>query len=199
MSVILHLSPYFSDRFLLTFTPQVINQIKVHTCVNHTMFASHILAVALQGLWNCLLFAATCLCFIYLPLFSPPPDKIPVIVSMFQKHDRNISDSIFIKDSPITFDVKIHDPSYYLNNSAISYKWNFGDGSGLFVASGSSTSHTYTLQGNFTLNLTVQAIIPVPCRPVTPTAPPPTSAGKHLSNSTGIWSYAKTLYSDVFS
>lgn len=112
--------------------------------------------------------------FIY--LFFTPPDKIPVIVSMFQKHDRNISDSIFIKDSPITFDAKIHDPSYYLNNSAISYKWNFGDGSGLFVASGSSTSHTYTLQGNFTMNLTVQAIIPVPCKPVTPTAPPPTSA-----------------------
>ncbi|XP_054240958.1 transmembrane glycoprotein NMB [Indicator indicator] len=103
-------------------------------------------------------------------------DKIPVSVSMSQKHDRNISDSIFIKDSPITFDVKIHDPSYYLNDSAITYKWNFGDGSGLFVTSSSSTSHTYTLQGNFTLNLTVQAIIPVPCKPVTPTAPPPTSA-----------------------
>lgn len=144
------------------------------------------LAVAVQGLWICLLFAARYPSFIYLPLFPPPPDKIPVFVSMFQKHDRNISDSIFIKDSPITFDAKIHDPSYYLNNSAISYKWNFGDGSGLFVASGSSTSHTYTLQGNFTLNLTVQAIIPVPCKPVTPTAPPPTSAGKHLSNSTGI-------------
>ncbi|XP_010184350.1 PREDICTED: transmembrane glycoprotein NMB, partial [Mesitornis unicolor] len=103
-------------------------------------------------------------------------DKIPIFVTMFQKHDRNISDSIFIKDSPITFDVKIHDPSYYLNNSAISYKWNFGDGSGLFVVSSSTTSHTFTLQGNFTLNLTVQAIIPVPCRPVTPTAPLPTSA-----------------------
>ncbi|KFP80907.1 Protein QNR-71, partial [Acanthisitta chloris] len=103
-------------------------------------------------------------------------DKIPISVILFQKHDRNISDSIFIKDSPITFDVKIHDPSYYLNNSAISYKWNFGDGSGLFVASGSTTSHTYTLQGNFTLNLTVQAIIPVPCRPVPPTAALPTSA-----------------------
>ncbi|XP_008935982.1 PREDICTED: transmembrane glycoprotein NMB [Merops nubicus] len=103
-------------------------------------------------------------------------DKIPIFVSIFQKHDRNISDSIFIKDSPITFDVKIHDPSYYLNNSAISYKWNFGDGSGLFVASSSTTSHTYTLQGNFTLNLTVQAIIPVPCKPVTPTVPLPTSA-----------------------
>ncbi|XP_031445960.1 transmembrane glycoprotein NMB [Phasianus colchicus] len=103
-------------------------------------------------------------------------DKIPLFVSMSQKHDRNISDSIFIKDSPITFDVKIHDPSYFLNNSAISYKWNFGDGSGLFVESGATTSHTFALQGNFTLNLTVQAIIPVPCKPVTPTPSLPTPA-----------------------
>ncbi|XP_071591808.1 transmembrane glycoprotein NMB isoform X2 [Heliangelus exortis] len=103
-------------------------------------------------------------------------DKIPIFVSIFQKHDRNISDSIFIKDSPIMFKANIHDPSYYLNNSAISYKWNFGDGSGLFVASGSSTSHIYALQGNFTWNVTVQAIIPVSCRPVTPAVPVPTSA-----------------------
>ncbi|XP_425991.3 transmembrane glycoprotein NMB [Gallus gallus] len=103
-------------------------------------------------------------------------DKIPIFVSMSQKHDRNISDSIFIKDSPITFDVKIHDPSHYFNDSAISYKWNFGDGSGLFVESGATTSHTFALQGNFTLNLTVQAIIPVPCKPVTPTSSLPTTA-----------------------
>lgn len=135
---------------------------------------------------------------LYLFTFFSPTDKIPLSVSMFQKHDRNISDSIFIKDSPITFEVKIHDPSYYLNNSAISYKWNFGDGSGLFVASGSTTSHTFTLQGNFTPNLTVQAIIPVPCKPVTPTAPPPTAAGKSLPNSSDIKSYAKTLISDIF-
>lgn len=161
---------------------------------------SHILTVAVQGLWSCLLFAARYVCFIYLLLlFFSPPDKIPIFVSMFQKHDRNISDSIFIKDSPITFDVKIHDPSYYLNNSAISYKWNFGDGSGLFVVSSSTTSHTYTLQGNFTLNLTVQAIIPVPCRPVTPTAPLPTSAGKSLSNSSDVRSCGKTLNSGILS
>ncbi|XP_042672834.1 transmembrane glycoprotein NMB [Centrocercus urophasianus] len=112
-------------------------------------------------------------------------DKIPLSVSLSQKHDRNISDSIFIKDSPITFDVKIHDPSYYLNNSAISYKWNFGDGSGLFVESSATTSHTFALQGNFTLNLTVQAIIPVPCKPVTPTPSLPTPAvtTEALSNS----------------
>uniref|UniRef100_A0A8C3L710 Glycoprotein nmb n=1 Tax=Chrysolophus pictus TaxID=9089 RepID=A0A8C3L710_CHRPC len=109
-------------------------------------------------------------------------DKIPLFVSMSQKHDRNISDSIFIKDSPITFDVKIHDPSYYLNNSAISYKWNFGDGSGLFVESSATTSHTFALQGNFTLNLTVQAIIPVPCKPVTPTPSLPTLAASSNSD-----------------
>lgn len=114
-------------------------------------------------------------------LFFFLADKIPLFVSMSQKHDRNISDSIFIKDSPITFDVKIHDPSYYLNNSAISYKWNFGDGSGLFVESGATTSHSFALEGNFTLNLTVQAIIPVPCKPVTPTPSLPTPAGKSSS------------------
>ncbi|XP_062423790.1 transmembrane glycoprotein NMB [Rhea pennata] len=108
-------------------------------------------------------------------------DKIPLFVNMSQKNDRNISDSIFIKDSPITFDVKIHDPSSYLNNSVISYKWDFGDGSGLFVSSSSITLHTYALQGNFSLNLTVQAIIPVPCKPVTPTPPLPTSAELVLS------------------
>ncbi|XP_030359586.1 transmembrane glycoprotein NMB isoform X1 [Strigops habroptila] len=124
-------------------------------------------------------------------------DKIPVFVSMFQKHDRNISDSIFIKDSPITFDVKIHDPSYYLNNSAISYKWNFGDGSGLFVASSPVVSHTYTLQGNFTPNLTVQAIIPVPCKPVTPTAPLPTSAVMTGASSNADYSITVESVEDI--
>lgn len=75
MSVIPHLFPYFSGCFLLTFTPQAINQIKVETCVKDTMFMSHILAVAVQRLWNCLLFAARYLCFIYLPLFSPLQTK----------------------------------------------------------------------------------------------------------------------------
>lgn len=158
---------------------------------------SDILTVAVQGFWSCWWFAAGYVCFILLD-FSLL-DKIPIFVSMFQKHDRNISDSIFIKDSPITFDVKIHDPSSYLNNSAISYKWNFGDGSGLFVTSSSTTSHTFTLQGNFTLNLTAQAIIPVPCKPVTPTAPLPTSAGKSSSNCSDITSCAKTLRSGILS
>uniref|UniRef100_A0A8C8S370 Glycoprotein nmb n=1 Tax=Pelusios castaneus TaxID=367368 RepID=A0A8C8S370_9SAUR len=102
-------------------------------------------------------------------------DKIPLFVNLSQKNDRNASDFVFIKDSPITFDVKIHDPSHYLNNSAVSYKWDYGDGSGSFISNNSISTHTYTLQGNFSLNLTVQAIIPVPCGPATPTPPYPTS------------------------
>uniref|UniRef100_K7G557 Glycoprotein nmb n=1 Tax=Pelodiscus sinensis TaxID=13735 RepID=K7G557_PELSI len=102
-------------------------------------------------------------------------DKIPLYVNLSQKNDRNASDSVFIKDSPITFDVKIHDPSHYLNNSAISYTWGYGDGSGIFISNSPISTHTYTLQGNFSLNLTVQAIIPVPCGPATPTPPLPTS------------------------
>ncbi|KAM6451484.1 transmembrane glycoprotein NMB [Liasis olivaceus] len=94
-------------------------------------------------------------------------DQIPFSVNISQKNNRNVSDFIFIKDIPIMFDVQIHDPSHYLNHSAISYHWNFGDDSGLFVSNNSDSTHTYTLLGNFSANLSVQAIIPAPCGPVT--------------------------------
>ncbi|XP_053266173.1 transmembrane glycoprotein NMB [Podarcis raffonei] len=100
-------------------------------------------------------------------------DKIPFYVNMTQKNDRNASDYIFIKDIPITFDVQIHDPSHYLNRSAISYRWNFGDGSGLFVSNSSVQMHTYKLLGNFSLDLSVHALIPAPCGPPTPLPPTP--------------------------
>ncbi|XP_053122125.1 transmembrane glycoprotein NMB isoform X7 [Hemicordylus capensis] len=98
-------------------------------------------------------------------------DKIPFHVKISQKNDRNASDHIFIKDQPITFEVQIHDPSHYLNDSVITYHWNFGDGSGSFVSNNSVFMHTYTLLGNFSLNLSVQAIIPTTCGPITPTPP----------------------------
>ncbi|XP_061442939.1 transmembrane glycoprotein NMB isoform X2 [Rhineura floridana] len=101
-------------------------------------------------------------------------DTIPFYVNLSQKNDRNALDHIFIKDIPITFDVHIHDPSHYLNRSVISYSWNFGDGSGLFDSNSSVAMHTYTLLGNFTFNLSIQALIPVPCGPPTPLPPLPT-------------------------
>ncbi|XP_012514894.1 PREDICTED: transmembrane glycoprotein NMB [Propithecus coquereli] len=103
-------------------------------------------------------------------------DEIPVFVTMSQKNNRNSSDETFLKDLPITFDVLIHDPSHFLNESAIDYKWNFGDNTGLFVSNNHSLNHTYVLNGTFNLNLTVQAAVPGPCPPPSPRPPKPTSS-----------------------
>ncbi|XP_018425603.1 PREDICTED: protein QNR-71-like [Nanorana parkeri] len=103
-------------------------------------------------------------------------DQIPFYVNLSQKNDKNSSDHIFIKDSPIAFDVKIHDPSHYLMTSTLSFNWSYGDGSGSFVSNNPVSTHTYTLSGNFSLNLTIKAAVPGPCKPVTPTPLPTTRA-----------------------
>ncbi|CAD7694194.1 unnamed protein product [Nyctereutes procyonoides] len=102
-------------------------------------------------------------------------DHIPVFVTMYQKNDRNLSDETFLRDLPIMFNVLIHDPSHFLNESAIYYKWNFGDNTGLFVSNAPTLNHTYVLNGTFSLNLTVQASVPGPCPSPSPTPPKPTS------------------------
>ncbi|XP_012879853.1 PREDICTED: transmembrane glycoprotein NMB isoform X1 [Dipodomys ordii] len=105
--------------------------------------------------------------------------EIPVLVTMFQKNDRNFSDETFLRDLPIMFDVFIHDPSHFLNKSAIDYKWNFGDNTGLFISTNHTSNHTYVLNGTFNLNLTVQAAVPGPCLPPAPT-PSLGTAGDNL-------------------
>lgn len=94
---------------------------------------------------------------------------------MYQKNDRNLSDETFLRDLPIMFNVLIHDPSHFLNESAIYYKWNFGDNTGLFVSNNPTLNHTYVLNGTFSLNLTVQAAVPGPCPSPSPKPPEPTS------------------------
>uniref|UniRef100_A0A8C2S3D1 Mitochondrial assembly of ribosomal large subunit protein 1 n=1 Tax=Capra hircus TaxID=9925 RepID=A0A8C2S3D1_CAPHI len=101
-------------------------------------------------------------------------DQIPVFVTMSQKNNRNSSDETFLRDLPITFNVLIHDPSRFLNESAIYYKWNFGDNTGLFVSNNHTLNHTYVLNGTFSLNLTVQAEVPGPC-PLPSPRPPKTT------------------------
>ncbi|XP_006088866.1 transmembrane glycoprotein NMB isoform X1 [Myotis lucifugus] len=101
-------------------------------------------------------------------------DQILVFVNMSQKNDRNASDETFLRDIPILFNVLIHDPSHFLSESAINYKWNFGDNTGLFVSNNRTLNHTYVLNGTFSLNLTVQAAVPGPCPSPTPRPPKPT-------------------------
>lgn len=109
-------------------------------------------------------------------------DQIPFYVNLTQTNDKNSTDNIFIKDSPIKFNVLIHDPSHYLQDSKLSFDWDYGDGSGSFVSNNPVSSHTYTLLGNFSVNLTIKAAIPGPCKPVTPTPIPTT----HLPTTTPI-------------
>ncbi|KAM4873628.1 transmembrane glycoprotein NMB [Thomomys bottae] len=90
-------------------------------------------------------------------------DQIPVFVTMSQKNNRNSSEETFLRDLPIVFDVLIHDPSHFLNESDIYYKWNFGDNTGLFISNNHTSNHTYVLNGTFNLNLTVQAAVLKPC------------------------------------
>lgn len=110
-------------------------------------------------------------------------DQIPVFVTMSQKNNRNSSDETFLKDLPITFDVLIHDPSHFLNESAIYYKWNFGDNTGLFVSNNHTLNHTYVLNGTFSLNLTVQATVPGPCPSPSPRPPKTTASLGKISRS----------------
>ncbi|XP_075684777.1 protein QNR-71-like [Rhinoderma darwinii] len=120
-------------------------------------------------------------------------DQIPFYVNLSQKNDKNSSDSIFIKDSPIQFDIQIHDPSHYLNKSEVTFDWDYGDGSGSFVSNNPVSSHTYTLLGNFSVHLTIKAAIPGPCKPVTPTPVPTTSTPVPTTH---IQSTTRTLTTD---
>ncbi|KAG8573161.1 hypothetical protein GDO81_012314 [Engystomops pustulosus] len=113
-------------------------------------------------------------------------DQIPFYVNLSQTNDKNSSDNIFIKDSPIKFDIRIHDPSRYLNTSKLTFDWDYGDGSGSFVSNNPISSHTYTLLGNFSVNLTIKAAIPGPCKPVTLTPVPTTTTTTSTTTSSAI-------------
>ncbi|RXM27623.1 Protein QNR-71 [Acipenser ruthenus] len=101
-------------------------------------------------------------------------DQIPFIVNISQKNAQNASDNVFIKDSDIVFNVKIHDPSNYLKKAEVSYKWDFSDGNKLTTRSSIAT-HAYSQLVNYTVKLTIEAIFKVPCGPATPTPMSPTS------------------------
>lgn len=130
-------------------------------------------------------------------------DQIPFYVKLSQKNDKNASDNIFIKDSPIKFDIRIHDPSKYLKNSKLTFDWDYGDGSGSFASNNPVSSHTYTLLGNFSVNLTIKAAIPGPCKPVTPTPipttqRPTTTSSFTTTNSTDNSTELPTFETDTF-
>ncbi|XP_075055650.1 melanocyte protein PMEL [Mixophyes fleayi] len=93
-------------------------------------------------------------------------DQIPIAVSISQVLDLDQNDKRFIQNRAVSFSVAVHDPSAYLQAADISFSWDFGDQSGIFLTQNTGVTHTYTSPGVFKAKVTVQAAIPIsPCEP----------------------------------
>lgn len=97
-------------------------------------------------------------------------DQIPLAVNIFQKEAINITErNTFIKGYDIIFNVQIHDPSHYLKTAdAVDFIWDFHDGNQLITHSNIAT-HSYSMVGNVTVKLIVQAAFRTTCPPPAPT------------------------------
>lgn len=101
-------------------------------------------------------------------------DQIPFTISMMQVNDVNQADQSFIQNRAIAFDVKLHDPSQYLNTADISFTWDFGDNTGTLISRERTVTHTYLAVGTFKPQVVLMASIPNGCG--NPTAAVPVSA-----------------------
>ncbi|XP_028317081.1 protein QNR-71 isoform X2 [Gouania willdenowi] len=105
-------------------------------------------------------------------------DMIPLAVDISQKAAINQSDNVFFRGEDVVFQVHLHDPSSFLKKaSSIDYIWDFRDGNQL-VTHREVTTHNYSILGNMTVKLVVEAAFPVECPPPAATTtehpmPPP--------------------------